>query len=196
VTMFDLTGIEAIRRPNDRRGLSVQINQMLARPEAERMVATIIHEATHQIAFNCGLQTRFADIPLWVSEGVAMYFEAPDLSNAKGWKTIGEINRPRLKALRDYAGRRPANSIHSLIIDDQRLRDPRQAVDAYAEAWALNYFLIRQKPKQYVTYLERLAAKGPLVWDEPAERLEEFKEAFGDLDKLDTEFVRHMQKVR
>jgi hypothetical protein len=196
VTMFDLTGVESLRRPNDRRGLSAQINQMLARPEAERMVATTIHEATHQIAFNCGLQTRFADIPLWVSEGVAMYFEAPDLSSAQGWKTIGEINRPRLRGLRDYAARRPTNSLHSLIVDDKRLRDPRQAVDAYAEAWALNYFLIRQKPKQYVAYLKGLAAKGPLVWDEPEERLEEFKAAFGDLEKLDAEFVRHMQRVR
>ena len=125
-----------------------------------------------------------------------MYFEAPDLSNAQGWKTIGEINRPRLRGLRDYAARRPTSSMHSLIADDKRLRDPRQAVDAYAEAWALNYFLIRQKPKQYVGYLKGLAAKGPLVWDEPEERLEEFKAAFGDLDKLDAEFIRHMQRVR
>jgi hypothetical protein len=196
VTMFDLTGLAAIRRPGDRRGSTAQINQMLARPEAERMVATIIHEATHQIAFNCGLQARFADIPLWVSEGVAMYFEAPDLSNSKGWKTIGVVNRPRLQQLREYSTQRPAGSLSSLIADDKRLRDPRQAVDAYAEAWALNYFLIRQKPKEYVSYLQELSKKGPLVWDEPAERLAGFKQAFGDLEKLDVEFIRHMQKVR
>ena len=83
-----------------------------------------------------------------------------------------------------------------MIADDKRLRDPRQAADAYAEAWALNYFLIRQKPKEYVTYLGELSKKGPLVWDEPQERLAEFKRAFGDLEKLDIEFVRHMQKVR
>ena len=33
----------------------------------ERTVATIIHEATHQLAFNSGLQVRFADNPLVVA---------------------------------------------------------------------------------------------------------------------------------
>ena len=37
--------------------------------------ATIVHEATHQIAFNCGLHTRFSDCPRWFSEGLAIYFE-------------------------------------------------------------------------------------------------------------------------
>ncbi|MEX2142690.1 MAG: DUF1570 domain-containing protein [Pirellulales bacterium] len=196
VTMFDLAGLESLRRPSDRRGTTAQISQMLARPEATRMVATVIHEASHQIAFNCGLHARFADIPLWVSEGVAMYFEAPDLANSQGWKTIGQVNRPRLKTLREYQMRRPAGSLHSLIVDDKRLRDPRQATEAYAEAWALNYFLIRQKPKEYVKYLQQLSQKGALVWDEPEERLCEFEAAFGKLDKLDVEFVRYMRKVR
>ncbi len=196
ITMFDLTGLESLRRSSDRRGTTSQINQLLARPEAERMVATVIHEATHQIAFNCGLQTRFADVPLWVSEGVAMYFEAPDLSNSKGWKTIGEVNYPRLQKLREFTAKRPVGSLQSLIIDDKRLRDPRQASEAYAEAWALNYFLIRQKPKEYVAYLKMLSKKEPLIWDEPAERLNEFTAAFGDVDKLDVEFLRHMQRLR
>ena len=196
VTMFDLTGLEALRGPNDRRGTTAQINQMLARPQAARMVATLIHEATHQLAFNCGLHVRFADIPLWVSEGVAMYFEAPDYSNAKGWKTIGSINRPRLQKFRDYAARRPPGSLHSLIVDDQRLRDPRQTTEAYAEAWALNYFFLRQKPKEYRAYLQTLSEKQALVWDKPEERLTQFKAAFGDLEKLDAEFTRYVQRMR
>jgi hypothetical protein len=195
VTMFDLTGLEALRRPGDRKGSTAQINLMLARPDAERMVATIIHEATHQIAFNCGLQTRFADIPLWFSEGVAMYFEAPDLSNSKGWKTIGEVNLPRLRQFRE-AAQPTAESLVALITDDKRLRDPRDAPEAYAQAWALHYFLIRHKPKEYLSYLEELSQKGPLVWDEPQERLNQFKRIFGDLEKLAVDFARQMQKVR
>ncbi len=170
---------------------------MLARPEAEAMVATIIHEATHQIAFNCGLQTRFADIPLWVSEGIAVYFETPDLNNAKGWRTIGEVNRPRLERFRDYLSRRPTKSLLSLIVNDKRFRDPRQALDAYAEAWALNYFLIKQKPKEYLAYLGPLSAKHALISDPPETRIKQFKAAFGDdLDRLDAEFVKYMLRVR
>jgi hypothetical protein len=192
MTMYDLTGVQALRRPSDRRGSPAEINQMLARPEAERTVATVIHEATHQIAFNCGLQTRYADIPLWVSEGIAVYFETPDLRSARGWRTIGAVNAPRLAQFRQYLSRRPSGSLGSLVADDARLRDSKQAADAYAEAWALNYFLLLQRGKQYDAYLKMLSEKGPLLWDKPEARLQQFTDAFGDLEQLDTEFVRFM----
>ena len=80
INMFDLTGSAGLHRPQGRHVTPAQINEILMQPDAERTVATIIHEATHQIAFNCGLQARFADVPLWVSEGLAVYFETPDLS--------------------------------------------------------------------------------------------------------------------
>ena len=162
MTMYDLTGVEALQGGAQRRGNAAQINALLAQPQAEPLVATIIHEATHQIAFNSGLQTRFADIPLWVSEGIAVYFETPDLNNAKGWKEIGAINRPRLDRFREYLTRRPADSLTTLISDDTRLRnaDSATALDAYAEAWALNYYLIRNHPKEFVAYLKSCPKSG------------------------------------
>ena len=197
MTMHDLTGIESLRRPGDRRGSSEQINAMLNRPEAERSVATIIHEATHQIAFNCGLQQRFADIPLWVCEGLAVYFETPDLGSGRGWRTIGAVNRVRLAGFRDYLPRRPAGSLESLLAGDERLRNARDAQDAYSEAWALNYFLLRQRPRQYEEYLKRLSEKRPFVRDDPAARLREFQAIFGeDLQGFDQEFLKHISKVR
>ncbi|HEY2148023.1 MAG TPA: DUF1570 domain-containing protein, partial [Pirellulales bacterium] len=197
VSMYDLTGVDSLRRPGDKRGSAAQINMMLSRPEAETMVATIVHEATHQLAFNCGLQTRFADIPLWVLEGLAVYFETPDLSSSKGWRRIGDVNRPRLDHFREYLARRPAKSLLSLISDDKRFRDPRQALDAYAEAWALNYYLISQKPKEFLAYMEVMAAKKTLLTGPPEMRIKEFQAAFGnDLDRLDAEFVKFMQRVR
>jgi hypothetical protein len=197
ITMYDLTGVESLRSAGDRRGSAAQINRMLERPEVEQLVATIIHEATHQIAFNSGLQTRYADIPLWVSEGIAAFFETPDLASAKGWRTIGAVNNNRLDRFRDYLERRPSASLKSLISDDKRIRDTRQALDAYAEAWALNYYLIHHRPKQYVAYLQMLSRKEQLLWDDPATRLKEFQETFGDnLGQLDNDFLRQMQKVR
>ena len=163
------------------------------------MVATIIHEATHQIAFNCGLQQRFADIPLWVCEGLAEYFETPDMNYGKGWRTIGEVNPPRIARFQQYLAHRPNDSLQKLIVDDKRFRtgDTQQVLDAYAEAWALNYFLLRQHAKQYQNYLELMAQKPPLVGDEPAVRLKEFEDCFGDdLAVLDAEFVRYMVRVK
>ena len=200
VKMFDLTGLEALRPLSDnRKSDAAQINQLLARPEGLQMVATIIHEATHQIAFNCGLQQRFADIPLWVCEGLAEYFETPDMNYGKGWRTIGEVNPPRIARFQQYLAHRPNDSLQKLIVDDKRFRsgDTQQVLDAYAEAWALNYFLLRQHAKQYQAYLELMAQKPPLVGDEPAVRLKEFEDCFGDdLAALDAEFVRYMVRVK
>ena len=83
MTMYDLTGVESQGHGRGHVKTTAQINEILAQPEAERTVSTIVHEATHQIAFNCGLHTRLSDCPRWFSEGIAMYFETPDLGNAE-----------------------------------------------------------------------------------------------------------------
>ncbi|HVC95722.1 MAG TPA: DUF1570 domain-containing protein [Pirellulales bacterium] len=196
MTMYDLTGVETLRDAGDRRGSAAQINLMLSRPAAERTVATVIHEATHQMAFNCGLQTRYADIPLWLSEGIATYFETPDLSSSKGWRSIGAVNPVQLEGIRNYLPRRQADSLTSLLAGNDRLRNPKLQADAYAESWALNYFLVKQRPKQYLEYIKALAEKKAQFFDDAQTKIEEFKQAFGDLDKLDADFERYMRKLK
>ena len=68
-----------------------------------------------------------------------------------------------------------------MLADSRRFRDPRTAVDAYADAWALNYYLIKYEPKAYTAYLKMLAEKPPLIEDDPQTRLAEFRKHFGDL---------------
>jgi len=189
--MYDLVGV-AVNRPGRSVGLS-HINQFLASPNAPGAVSTIVHEATHQIAFNSGLHQRLSDCPKWFSEGIAMYCETPDLGRGKGWAGIGVVNRTRLAQFQQYMQQRPARSLKTLIGSDDRLLDVKQAVDAYAESWALTYYLIHKQPKQYVAYLKVLSRKQPLVYDEKATRLAEFEKQFGPLDKLDDNFVDYMQ---
>ncbi len=194
MTMYDLTGTQG----GGPRRLSsgAQINQLLAAPDAVRTVATIVHEATHQLAFNCGLHTRLSDCPLWFAEGIAVFFETPDLRSAKGWAGIGAVNPMRLPQFQQYLHRRGRDSLRTLISSDRRFRDPKQVLDAYAEAWALTYFLIRQHPKQYVEYLRMVSAKKPLIFDTPERRIAQFERHFGDMKRLDGEFIRAMAKVR
>ena len=199
VMMYDLTGVDGLGFGRSRAGTAKHVNRILSQPAAERTVATIIHEATHQLAFNCGLQIRYADNPLWLSEGLAIYFETPDLKNSRGWRRIGSVSRVRLPEFRRYLQARPADSLLTLIADDSRFRHPivRQRNEAYAEAWALNYFLIRRYPRAFVTYLKQLSSKRPLVQDGKEQRVAEFKAAFhGDLEKLDREFLRFMKRVK
>ena len=198
ITTYDLTGVDRVRGNARSRDGIRKINQaLMANPEAERTVATVIHEATHQLVFNCGMQQRFADIPVWLSEGLAIYFETPDL-RSRGWSTIGAVNQVRLAQLRKYLPNRPAKSLKSLIVDDTRFRDTRLSETAYAEAWALCYVLQKQAPmkKQFDHYLRLLQKKEIGFTDSPQVRLEEFESIFGPLDKLDARFLKTISKLR
>jgi hypothetical protein len=197
VLMYDLTGVEGVAQRGDAATSAAHINHILSRPQAERTVATIIHEATHQIAFNCGFQQRYADIPLWVSEGVAVYFETPDLKSSKGWRAIGGVNRERLLQFRQYLRSRPADSLTTLVANSQRFRNTQTAPEAYAEAWALNYYLLRRRSQEYLGYLAGLAQKKPLLNESDEERLAAFRAAFGaDLESFDRDFVAYVRNLK
>nr|WP_283431312.1 DUF1570 domain-containing protein [Neorhodopirellula lusitana] len=163
----------------------------------ERNIATIIHEATHQLAYNCGLQTRFADNPMWLSEGLAMFFESPDLSNPRGWRGVGRVNRVNLNRWKRYLPSRPGDSLATLVADDARFQSSATAEAAYGESWALTYFLIRTMKREYIDYLERLRQTQPLQQYTQRERIEMFETAMKmPLAKVDEKFLAYMRRVR
>jgi hypothetical protein len=177
VTTFDLTGVDSLQ---GHAGLSGRPNlDLLKRPEAAALIATLIHEGTHQLAFNGGLHQRLAPVPLWVCEGVATYFEAPDLASGRGWRAIGMVNRPR----RDQFHTLPDRGwLEPLLRDDDAFRRADAATDAYARGWALTAYLIKTKKPAFVAYLQGLAQKNPCAADSPQQRIEEFTAAFGQPD--------------
>ncbi len=196
VVTFDLTGADGLNQTGSRPRTQQLINQVLAQPQAERTVATIVHEAVHQLAYNSGLQVRLADNPLWVSEGLAMFFESPDLSNPKGWGTIGKVNLHNYQNFRRFLPQRPSDSLVTLITQDDRVRNAQTAQSAYAESWALTYYLLKTKRDSFVTYMKELSQLKPLGECLPRERLELFKKHFGeDIEKMDQQFVNYMLKV-
>jgi hypothetical protein len=84
----------------------------------------------------------------------------------------------------------------TLLTDDKRFRDPATSADAYAEAWALTYFLIRTRGEAYAKYLQALGQYPQLGETSVEERIAEFKRAFGDdLPALEAEFLRYMRRV-
>lgn len=191
IVLYDLTAGQRSRRARSAEELNKRLST------AAFNVATIVHEATHQIAFNRGLHTRFADNPLWLTEGMAMYFETPDLRSRSGWRTAGAVNSGRLQAFQKTLRRRKPGAVAALIGDDERLRHPKLAAAAYAEAWAFTHFLINTRRADYVKYLEHLSQKPRLIWDTPEERVAEFRAAFGeDLEQLDRSFLSYVEQLR
>lgn len=196
ITMYDLTGMQALRREDTRRGSLHDITAMLSEPEAAPLVATIVHEATHQIAFNCGMQKRFADNPVWLAEGLAMFCETPDLYSNRSWSGIGKVNYDRWDLYRDNANADKVGPLRSLIVDDGRFRNSRTAVDSYAEAWAWTYFLITWHTDEFVAYLKEIEKKPLLSTGDKAQRLADFTKHFGDdFEKLEDEFYRRMSRI-
>lgn len=187
--LFDQSGLD--EGQSQRKSETIQ-KQALRQPG---VITTVIHEAVHQLAFNSGIQVRYADNPSWFSEGMAMYFEAPDLEARSGWRTIGQIHPGRLDRYRSLTKNGPPD-IQSLISTDDRFRDPQLALDAYAEAWALHFFLIRTKKEQYNQYVDILGAKTPLAFDTPEKRIEEFESCFGSLEAVQKDLARYMSRLR
>jgi len=193
---FDLTGSEGFLPSGASISREERINQILLQPQAERTVATVVHEACHQISFNSGLQTRLGDNPLWLSEGIAMFFESPDLTSQNGWAGVGKPNWHNLRNLSRYLPTRPSDSLSLLLKDDGRLRTGETMTSSYAESWGLTFYLIKTKPKQFATYLKRIRETPPGQSSSSKERIELFQECFGeDIGKIDKDFLRFMQKV-
>jgi hypothetical protein len=186
---YDLTGIEGVLPPGVRVNREALLNTILARPEAERTVSTVIHEATHQMAFNCGLQTRLGDNPLWLSEGIATFFETPN--------GIGKLNTFNYSNLIQTLPNRTPDSLAVLLTDDSRLRSAETTTTGYAEAWGLFHFLVNSNPKGMVKYLEIIRQLPVGSPSSSKERLALFQACFGeDLEKLEREFIKHIRKIR
>ncbi|MFH5804189.1 DUF1570 domain-containing protein, partial [Alienimonas sp. DA493] len=156
-------------------------------------VATVAHEAIHQLAYNAGLHTRLASNPLWLTEGLAMQGEATDRRTPLGWRGFdGGKNVVRAKTFRQFlAARRrdrelrDTNPLGKLIAADTLFSDPTVAEAAYAVSWALVNHLREDRPEAFAAYLTDLAALPPLVPQSPEDRLALFQKHFGqDLDGL------------
>ncbi len=182
VTTYDLTGSDALAAARGRRAGSAGL-AILSSPEAAGLVATLVHEATHR---------RLAPVPVWVSEGIATYFETPDLRNSRGWRGIGEVNGPRLER---FLGAYRPGILEALIRSDQAFRDPDTALDAYAVAWATTHHLLQTRKPDLAGYLRLLAVKQPLADDPPEERLRQFQAAFGDPAELEQEVFKAAAKL-
>ena len=156
---------------------------------------TIIHEATHQTAFNVGVHRRFAEQPRWVVEGLAMMFEARGVWDGRSVHSQSDrINRQRLDDFRYYLKQRPPGAIAALLASDQLFRT--NPGFAYAEAWTVSFFLCETRPQEYCRYLERVAARPAFSAYSARQRMADFSRSFGsDMALLDAQLRRFVEKL-
>ena len=128
--------------------------------------------------------------------------EEPDVLLQQAIRDMEEVvaeqrNQVNLARWRKYLPKRPVDSLATLLADDMRYKNQASANDAYGEGWALTYFLIKTRRKEYVDYLKLLSEGRPLAERTKRERVEMFENAFDStLADLDRAFVTYMRRVR
>jgi hypothetical protein len=158
--------------------------------------STIVHETTHQVAFNTGLHSRIGQTPKWVIEGLATMFEAPGIHEGqKSGASMTRINRSRYLWFENYLkSRRRPHSLADFVGTDDLYASA--TLDAYAEGWALTFFLAETRHGSYGRYLKTLVARNPLLVYTDDERVADFRKAFGNLKSLEAEYVRFFENLK
>jgi hypothetical protein len=114
----------------------------------DRIQQDLRHELTHAL-LHCALK----DVPLWLDEGLAEFFEVPP-----GWNGINLQHTEQLR------GQAKFDLDRLELLSDVRQMNPSE----YREAWAWTHLMLRSTPaarQALVTYLQDLRANprpGPL----------------------------------
>ena len=123
-------------------------------------------------------------------------FEAPGVWNSSQFRHQKDrINRERWAYFVQHAkSRRKAGSLESFIASDQHFKINPSA--AYAEAWALSFYLMESSPKQYSQYLAQVAARPAGSRYSAQQRVKDFQAAFGqDLKMMEARMLRYILEL-
>ena len=200
IAMYDMSGQQVFWEGNQRRIAPGDIPFFLSQPGSYRNIMTLVHEAVHQVGFNTGMHHRH--IPrsvVWVYEGLAVFHEVPDQRDFRnvGWTIGPHVNRSRLEQLRRYWDKpKQEPPIQKMIQNDDLFRQPATALDNYALAWGLIYYLDKKYPKELAAYLKVLQEKEFDSDDSDEIRIKDFESCFGnDWDKFYRDFVAFMRRL-
>lgn len=174
-------------------------NVALSRSGESQVATNLVHEATHQLMMNSGMQTRLADHPRWISEGIAIYFEggtpfAPDL-----WRRPGEVNPVRLPLLHAMLEQIPSGELWDALHDEDNFIDSQVGPAYYSLAWGWCHFLLHRYPGEFVHYLQLDARQAriapPHAGPKAADRAADFANCFPcSLRQLEAEFRRYVKR--
>ena len=174
----------------------LQLSSFKSEADWRRNASVLIHEATHQSAFNTGIHSRYAPPPKWLAEGLAMLFEAPGVHDSRNYTQLADrVNRDRLRAFRQSLLPRHRPELLAAMVASDGLFG-RNPPAAYAEAWAMSFFLVESEPAKYVRYLKLTAARPPFAPYTAAQRTADFTAIFGgDWRMLEARLLRFMAEL-
>jgi hypothetical protein len=155
-------------------------------------LATLAHEATHQLCFNTGLLSRGGDAPRAIVEGLASYGQTRPLH---GRGEPGRINETLLDDLAHLQRRQKWISAADLLTDDAAAFGTTldHTLLAYAQGWLLVYYLIKTRVRlpQFQAYLKTISTR-----TDKNHRFDDAEKHFGDLERLDQDLRREAIRLQ
>jgi hypothetical protein len=175
---------------------------------AIRKPQTVAHEGTHQILLNLGVQTRLADWPLWLVEGLAEYCAPTNIKRGKRgveWAGLGMVNPLHMGTLHDLdeqaelqRGAAPAHigrDTRVPLVEYLTIKSDLTPTD-YALSWALTHYLAKRRTKEFVAFLKAMGQIPPLERMTPEQHLKTFREIFGaHLGRVDVQLAKHLASL-
>ena len=153
--------------------------------------ATIVHEAVHQLAYNTGLHERLFENPLWYVEGLATMFEVPKVYDTQvaSSNIVDRMHVEKLLIFRQLAEDPSAvyARIQSLILSDDLYRSDPTA--AYSLGWAMVFYLSERMPREFRQFVALQQARRFGEYT-PADRIEDFRRAFGSEEFMYSQMLR------
>jgi hypothetical protein len=180
-----------IRRLADTLSLLVEIER------EDSDIEVVSHEITHQMAGNTGLLPRHVQVPRWVHEGLATYFETP---NGATWGGVGAVNNSRLKLYRVLAPDREHSNV-DFIVGDQIFdfaASHGAVVHGYSQAWGLTHFLMEKHFDQFLSFYRLLGEMPPDLPLSPDNLNQIFDKAFAGTSRseIDAEWHAYMDTLK
>lgn len=158
---------------------------------------TIIHETTHQVGYNIGIHSRLGGTPVWVVEGLATVLEPDGMRNSAGRRRIEDrLNSERINWFQQkHRPDRQMGNLGKLVASDDHFH--RSTLDSYSESWAFSFFLLENASRRqdFVRYLQKVSERDPTKPYTAKKRLSDFQTSFGDIGRLELEFIRFMDRM-
>jgi hypothetical protein len=156
---------------------------------------TLCHEGTHYYE---GLVLKdFSNVPIWLIEGLAVYFGDGSLFDPKAVKiTVGQIPRDRLAHIQEKMLIKRHTPIAKLVTMGRSVGRGQEPFTGshYADAWALIYFLVNSgdKGKNLLMNYWKVGLEQPLKKEHFTELANKY---FGGVESLEKQYVDYTLKL-